>query len=218
MLSFAEENYLKAIYHLSEQTGESVSTNAIADTLNTKAASVTDMIKRLSGKGILSYQKYKGVQVSEKGRKAALQVIRKHRLWETFLVEKLKFNWDEVHDVAEQLEHIKSPLLIRRLDEFLAYPKYDPHGDPIPDENGEYKSKPQVPVSSCDVGRSVIVVSVQDDSPEFLQYLDKIGTYIGAKIRILDKVGFDGSMAVQIDNIKTVFISREVSENIWVTD
>ncbi len=218
MLSFAEENYLKAIYHLAEQSGDSVSTNAIADMLNTRAASVTDMIKRLSGKGILSYQKYKGVYVSEEGRKAALQVIRKHRLWETFLVEKLKFNWDEVHDVAEQLEHIKSPLLIKRLDEFLGYPKYDPHGDPIPDEHGEYKSKPQAPVSSCETGQSVIVVSVQDDSPAFLQYLDKIGTYIGARIKVLDKVEFDGSMEIQIDNKKTVFISREVSENIWVTD
>ncbi|TRX50679.1 metal-dependent transcriptional regulator [Fulvivirga sp. M361] len=218
MLSFAEENYLKAIYHLSEQSGDSVSTNAIAEILNTKAASVTDMIKRLSGKGILSYQKYKGVNVSESGRKAALQVIRKHRLWETFLVEKLKFNWDEVHDVAEQLEHIKSPLLIKRMDEFLGYPKYDPHGDPIPDEHGEFKAKPQVAISECEVNRSGIVVSVKDDSPEFLRYLDKIGAYLGAKVKVLDKVDFDGSMEIQIDNKKIVFISREVSENIWIAD
>ncbi len=218
MLSFAEENYLKAIYHLSEQSGQSVSTNAIAEELNTKAASVTDMIKRLSSKGVLSYQKYRGVQVSDEGKIAALQVIRKHRLWETFLVAKLKFNWDEVHVVAEQLEHIKSPLLIRRLDEFLGYPKFDPHGDPIPDENGEFKEKPQVALFNLNIDDTGIVVSVQDDSPAFLQYLDKIGIYIGAKIKVFDKVDFDGSMEIQIDNRKTVFISKQVSENIWLTD
>ncbi|MEM1408001.1 MAG: metal-dependent transcriptional regulator [Bacteroidota bacterium] len=218
MLSFAEENYLKAIYHLAEQSGQSVSTNAIADELNTKAASVTDMIKRLSSKGVLSYQKYRGVYVSEAGKIAALQVIRKHRLWETFLVAKLKFNWDEVHEVAEQLEHIKSPLLIKRLDEFLGHPKFDPHGDPIPDENGEYKEKPKTPLFELQIEQSGIVVTVQDDSPAFLQYLDKIGIYIGAKIKVVDKVEFDGSMEIQIDGRKTNFISKQVSENIWLTE
>ncbi|MEM9390603.1 MAG: metal-dependent transcriptional regulator [Bacteroidota bacterium] len=218
MLSFAEENYLKAIYHLAEQSGQSVSTNAIADELNTKAASVTDMIKRLSSKGVLSYQKYRGVYVSEAGKIAALQVIRKHRLWETFLVAKLKFNWDEVHEVAEQLEHIKSPLLIKRLDELLGHPKFDPHGDPIPDENGEYKEKPKTPLFELQIEQSGIVVTVQDDSPAFLQYLDKIGIYIGAKIKVVDKVEFDGSMEIQIDGRKTNFISKQVSENIWLTE
>lgn len=218
MLSFAEENYLKTIYHLSEETGGAVSTNAIADNLQTKAASVTDMIKKLSSKGVLSYQKYRGVNVSETGRKAALQVIRKHRLWETFLVDKLKFNWDEVHDVAEQLEHIKSPLLIKRLDEFLAYPKYDPHGDPIPDENGEFKVLSQQVLKDCELNQEGIIVAVKDASSSFLQYLDKIGAYIGAKVKILDKVTFDGSLEIRIDNKKTVFISKEVSENIWITD
>lgn len=218
MLSYAEENYLKAIYHLSEDSEGSVSTNAIADSLNTKAASVTDMIKKLSNKGVLSYQKYYGVTVSEEGRKAALQVIRKHRLWETFLVDKLKFNWDEVHEVAEQLEHINSTLLIKRLDEFLAYPKFDPHGDPIPDENGEFKAKPQILLNNLEAGKSGIIVTVKDSNNSFLQYLDKIGIYLGAKIRIMDKVEFDGSMEIQIDNKKIVFISKEVSENIWVTE
>ncbi len=218
MLSFAEENYLKAIYHLSGQMDGSVSTNAIADSLNTKAASVTDMIKKLSNKGVLSYQKYHGVQVSEAGRKAALQVIRKHRLWETFLVEKLKFNWDEVHEVAEQLEHIQSALLIKRLDEFLAYPKFDPHGDPIPDENGEFKTKPQVPLNRSEIGTSGIIVSVRDTSNTFLKYLDKIGIYIGAKVKVMDKVEFDDSLEIQLDNKKIIFISKEVSENIWITD
>lgn len=217
-LSFAEENYLKAIYHLSGDDGQAVSTNAIADTLNTKAASVTDMIKKLSNKGVISYQKYRGVKVSEEGQKAALQVVRKHRLWETFLVEKLKFNWDEVHEVAEQLEHIKSPLLIKRLDEFLGYPKYDPHGDPIPDEFGEFKAKPQVALGDCKIGHEGVVVAVKDASAPFLQYVDKIGAYIGAKIKVLDKVEFDSSLEILIDNKKTVFISKEVSENIWITE
>ncbi|MEM7108517.1 MAG: metal-dependent transcriptional regulator [Bacteroidota bacterium] len=218
MLSFAEENYLKTIYHLAEQSGESVSTNSIADELNTKAASVTDMIKRLSVKGILSYQKYKGVHVSEAGKMAALQVIRKHRLWETFLVAKLKFNWDEVHEVAEQLEHIRSPLLIRRLDELLGHPKFDPHGDPIPDENGRFNEKPKSPLLELEIERSGVVVAVQDDSPAFLQYLDKIGIYIGAKIKLVDRIDFDGSMEIQIDGRKTTFISKQVSENIWLTE
>ena len=218
MLTLAEENYLKAIYHLAEQSEQNVSTNAIAEELNTKAASVTDMIKRLSGKGILSYQKYRGVQVSETGKLAALRVIRKHRLWETFLVAKLKFNWDEVHEVAEQLEHIQSPLLIKRLDELLGHPKFDPHGDPIPDENGEFKEKEKRPLFELEIDSAGLVVTVQDDSPNFLQYLDKIGIYIGAKIRVTDKVEFDGSMEIQIDSKKTIFISKQVSENIWVSD
>ncbi|HNP16789.1 MAG TPA: metal-dependent transcriptional regulator [Fulvivirga sp.] len=218
MLSFAEENYLKTIYHLSQETDSAVTTNAIADSLNTKAASVTDMIKKLSKKGVLSYQKYKGVQVSKTGEIAALQVIRKHRLWETFLVDKLKFNWDQVHEVAEQLEHINSDLLIQRLDEFLAYPKYDPHGDPIPDENGLFKSKPRVALDQCLDGQSGIIVAVKDSNSAFLKYLDKIGLYLGAKIKIIDKVEFDGSLEIQIDNKKSTFISKEVSENIWITE
>jgi DtxR family transcriptional regulator, Mn-dependent transcriptional regulator len=218
ILSFAEENYLKTIYHLSEGIEGTVSTNAIADSLNTKAASVTDMIKKLSRKGVLSYQKYRGVQVSEAGKKAALQVIRKHRLWETFLVDKLKFNWDEVHVVAEQLEHINSTLLIKRLDEFLAYPKFDPHGDPIPDENGEFKAKPQVVLNLCTNGQIGIIVAVKDSNPAFLKYLDKIGIYLGAKIKVLEKVEYDGSLEIQIDGKKTVFISKEVSENIWISE
>ncbi|UII26311.1 metal-dependent transcriptional regulator [Fulvivirga maritima] len=218
VLSFTEENYLKEIYHLFKESGTPVSTNAIAEVMNTKAASVTDMIKKLSAKEVVSYQRYRGVKISEKGQKAALQVIRKHRLWEAFLVDKLKFNWDEVHDVAEQLEHIKSPLLIKRLDEFLGYPKYDPHGDPIPDENGEFKAKPQMPLSAVKNGAEGIVVSVKDASASFLQYVDKMGIYIGAKMRVVEKIEFDGSLEILIDNKRTVFISKEVSENIWITE
>lgn len=218
MFSFAEENYLKAIYHLSKGGKQPVTTNAIADRLDTRAASVTDMIKKLSSKDLLSYRRYNGVNVSDKGRRAALQVIRKHRLWETFLVEKLGFNWDEVHEVAEQLEHIKSSLLISRLDEFLGYPKVDPHGDPIPDEHGEIKLKPKVQLSHAEPGKTATIVSVKDSSSAFLKYLDKIGAYLGAKIKVIERIEFDNSLEILIDNTHRVFISKEVSENIWISE
>lgn len=218
MLSFTEENYLKAIYHLSAGGDKEVSTNAIAEVLKTKPASVTDMIGKLSAKGVVTYVKYQGVNVSDAGKKYALKVIRKHRLWEVFLVEKMKFNWDEVHEVAEQLEHINSPLLIKRLDEFLGYPKYDPHGDPIPDESGEFKEKPQVPLNEMEEGDAGIIMAVNDSSSIFLKHLDKLGAYIGAKIKVITKEEFDGSMTILIDNKKQTFISQAVSVNILISE
>jgi DtxR family Mn-dependent transcriptional regulator len=217
-LSFTEENYLKSIYHLSEGGAHEVSTNAIADDLNTKAASVTDMIKKLSNKEVVFYKKYKGVNISPTGKIAALRVIRKHRLWEVFLVDKMKFNWDEVHEVAEQLEHIKSPLLIQRLDEFLGHPIIDPHGDPIPDENGEFKSKPQISLCDAQLHHEGILMSVKDTSTPFLQYLDKIGAYIGAHIKVMDRVVFDGSHEILLDNKRTLFVSKEVAQNILISE
>ena len=215
-LSFTEENYLKSIYHLSKGGANEVSTNLIANNLNTKAASATDMMKKLSDKGVVIYKKYKGVKVSETGKEMALGVIRKHRLWEVFLVEKLKFNWDEVHEVAEQLEHIKSPLLIQRLDEFLGYPKYDPHGDPIPDGSGNFTPKIQTPISKSEVNSEGIIVAVKNSSSPFLQYLDKIGVYIGAKVKVVDKIDFDGSNEILIDNKQKFSISKEVADNILI--
>jgi DtxR family Mn-dependent transcriptional regulator len=217
-LTYTEENYLKAIYHLSSGGEKTVSTNAVSDELNTKPASVSDMLKKLASKSVVHYEKYQGVNVTELGKTRALKVIRKHRLWEVFLVEKLKFSWDEVHEVAEHLEHIQSPLLIRRLDEFLNFPKYDPHGDPIPDENGELNQKPRIPLSELNVQDSGLVISVKDSSKTFLQYLDKLGLQLGAKIKVTDKVEYDQSMEVVIDNRRTVFISREVAENILIND
>ncbi len=217
-LSFAEENYLKAVYHLSKAGENDVSTNAIADEMRTKAASVSDMLRRLSEKELVIYKKYQGVKISESGKKSALQVIRKHRLWEVFLVEKLKFNWDQVHEIAEQLEHIKSPLLIKRLDEFLGHPKFDPHGDPIPDENGEFKEKPQIPLAEVNLNGDGIVVAVKDSNPLFLQHLDKIGIYLGAKTKIVDRVEFDGSMEILVDNKNKLFISKEIAQNVLVTN
>ena len=217
MLSFTEENYLKAIYRLSEGGLKAVLTNEIAESMSTKAASVTDMIKKLSNKNLISYEKYYGAKITRQGKSQALSVIRKHRLWETFLVEKLHFTWDEVHDVAEQLEHIQSPLLIEKLDEFLGYPTADPHGHPIPDKDGKIQQLTLIPLSALVVNKKGVIRSVKDGSPSFLQYLSKIGIYIGAKTVILDKIDFDGSLEVLIDNKNRVFISRDAGQNLLVS-
>jgi DtxR family Mn-dependent transcriptional regulator len=218
MLSYTEENYLKAIYKLSDSGAKAVLTSEIADTMNTKAASVTDMIKKLSNKNLISYEKYYGVKITKQGKAFALMVVRKHRLWETFLVQKLQFAWDEVHEVAEQLEHIQSNLLIEKLDEFLGYPTVDPHGHPIPDKTGKIQEVRHIPLSDCKNKRKTIVQSVKDGSPSFLQYLSKIGVYIGAKISILERVDFDGSLEVLIDDTKKAFISHQAAKNLLVTE
>jgi DtxR family Mn-dependent transcriptional regulator len=217
MLSFTEENYIKAIYKISQEGESTVSTNAIAEVMQTKAASVTDMLRRLHEKEIINYVKYRGVTLTETGQKTALQLVRKHRLWEVFLVDKLKFNWDEVHDVAEELEHITSELMIRRLDEFLGFPKYDPHGDPIPTESGEMAIKPQVLLSELKIGESGLVMGVKDSQPLFLQYLDKVGIYLGAKIKVTDKIEYDNSLEINLDNKKQLSVSSEVSKNIFIS-
>lgn len=217
MLSYTEENYLKAIFHLSAGDHKEVSTNELAAALNTRAASVTDMVKRLSRKGLIGYARYKGARATARGKTAALQVIRKHRLWETFLVDKLGFHWDEVHDIAEQLEHIQSTLLIERLDAFLGFPSADPHGDPIPDREGKIKIVQHVPLSEVRSDKVHFIQSVKNSSPSFLQYLDKIGIYLGARVKIVDRVDFDGSLELQVDK-KKCFLSREAAENILVNE
>lgn len=218
MLSFTEENYLKAIYRLSEGGMKAVMTNEIAESMSTKAASVTDMIKKLSNKNLIAYEKYYGARITRHGKSQALSVIRKHRLWETFLVEKLNFSWDEVHDVAEQLEHIQSPLLIEKLDEFLGFPTADPHGHPIPDKDGKITELRLITLADATLNRRVVVRSVKDGSPSFLQYLSKIGIYIGAKVTILERIEFDGSLEILIDNKNRVFISRDASQNLLVAE
>ena len=195
-----------------------MSTNAIADAIHTKPASVSDMIQKLDRKGVIEYTKYQGVKVTDIGKKAALKVIRKHRLWEVFLVDQLNFHWDEVHEVAEQLEHIKSPLLIERLDAFLGHPRVDPHGDPIPDAEGVIRAKPQKPLQELSPGSEGVVRAVKDSSPAFLQHLDKLGAYLGANVKVVDKVSFDSSMEIAIDQSKSIFISKEVAQNILVEE
>ena len=218
MLSFAEENYLKAVFHLSDNGKQNVSTNELADAMQTKPASVSDMIKKLAAKELLQHEKYRGVYITDAGKREALKVVRKHRLWEVFLVEKLHFNWDEVHEVAEQLEHIKSPLLVERLDKFLGFPKYDPHGDPIPNAQGEYNPKPKLQLSELSIGTQALIVAVKDSSPLFLQYLDKIGVHIGAGVRLLDRVAYDGSVQIRVNNSQELFVSREAADNLMVTE
>lgn len=215
MFSFSEENYLKAIFHLERKYQEGVSTNALAEEMETKASSVTDMIKKLSDKNLVIYKKYQGVKLSQNGRATAVEVIRKHRLWEYFLVEKLHFNWDEVHDVAEQLEHIKSEKLIAELDKFLGFPKRDPHGDPIPDAEGNFAVSNKMLLAELDMGEQGICVGVKDSSAEFLQYLDKNKISLGKEIKVLEKEAFDGSMLIKIEK-EELGISQLISTNLYI--
>jgi DtxR family Mn-dependent transcriptional regulator len=215
-LSLTEENYLKAIYHLSQGGNKSVTTNDLAQEMSTKAASVTDMIKKLSLKDLINHERYYGVKITMKGKLQALQVIRKHRLWETFLVQKLSFTWDEVHEVAEQLEHIQSAHLIDKLDEYLGFPKVDPHGDPIPDQHGKLKSEPQVSLDKVKPGVKGVIACVRDSDPDLLKYLDKIGATPGKKIEVIGKEEYDESLEISIEK-KKLFVSREVSKNIMVS-
>ena len=217
ILSHSEENYLKEIFHLSGKEKVKVSTNALAERLSTKASSITDMLQKLKAKKLVAYQKYKGCQLTEKGEQIALQIIRKHRLWETFLVNKLDFGWDEVHDVAEQLEHIRSLKLIDSIDQFLNFPKFDPHGDPIPDKDGNINyQESKIKLSESSVKTLVEVVSVNEESLALLKYLDEIGLKIGSEIAVYSRVSFDGSIAVEIDNKQEISLSKKISENIGV--
>ena len=215
MVTLSEENYLKAIYHLGKQGSLAVSTNAIAEQMETKASSVTDMIKKLADKNLANYVKYQGVSLTKDGRLAAAMVVRKHRLWEVLLVEKLNFSWDEVHDVAEQLEHIKSEKLINELDAFLNYPKEDPHGDPIPDKDGHIKKTEKILLAKVDVNTSCICVGVKNSSKEFLQYLDKIKMALGSHIEVIDKEPFDQSMIIKINN-QELNVSAITANNLYV--
>ena len=218
MLSYTEENYIKAIYHLSDNEGEGALTNTISEALATKPASVTDMLKKLANKELVNYKKYQGVTLTKTGRAHALMVIRKHRLWEVFLVEKLKFNWDEVHDIAEQLEHIQSTHLIEKLDEFLGFPVYDPHGDPIPSEEGKLIRKKTALLSEVKDGFTGEVANLKETSTSFLKYLDKIGIKIGSKVSVNSIIEFDSSMEISIDQKKLrLNISNDVAKNIFVT-
>ena len=215
MFTLSEENYLKTIYHLSIHSEKGVSTNAIAKMIDAKASSVTDMIKKLAEKKILFYQKYQGVLLTDLGKRAASEIVRKHRLWEVFLVEKLNFQWDEVHDVAEQLEHIKSPKLINEIDALLGFPKHDPHGDPIPDKDGKiYQSKKDL-LASLAVNESGICVGVNDSSAKFLQFLDKQEIALGKKIKVIEKEAFDDSMIIKV-NKKTLTVSNKTANNLYI--
>lgn len=216
-LTYTEENYLKAIYYLSEGKSEGVSTNGIADRLQTKASSVTDMLRKLSDKKLVNYEKYQGVALTREGKKIALSTIRKHRLWEVFLVEKLQFGWDEVHEVAEQLEHIQSTKLIDSLDEFLDYPEFDPHGDPIPDKNGKFaKREESFELNNAVEGDKLLITGVNDTSSSFLVFLQQQGLTLGVGLRICEIFSFDRSMVIELKDKRKITLSNLVTRNILV--
>lgn len=209
-----EENYLKCILRESKP-GTLVSTNAIANSLGTSPASVTDMVKKLEKKGLVDYTRYKGVTLTPDGRKIALRIIRKHRLWEVFLVQKLNFSWDNVHEVAEQLEHIESPELIKALDTFLNYPKFDPHGDPIPSETGEIVQRNTLPLGEVPVGQLVRIAGVKRSDQDFLQYLDRVGLTINQLVCVKEQLPFDQSVQLERDGQRMV-VSGMVANNLLV--
>lgn len=214
-LSQSEENYLKAIYSIYIATGKSVNTNHIALELNTKASSVTDMIKKLSEKKLVEHKKYKGATLTSLGEDFAIKTLRSHRLWECFLVDTLNFNWDEVHEMAEQLEHIKSSQLVDRLDQFLGFPTLDPHGEPIPDKNGVIKHHKNIMLSSIKTEATCIVIGVKDTSSSFLKFLDSSNIKLGQEIKVIFVEEFDQSMLIQIGG-KKISISHQISKNLYV--
>ena len=216
METLTEENYLKTIFKLSLSEDKLVGTNAIAEEMNTKSASVTDMVKRLAGKKLLYYTPYKGVKLTDKGKKKALLVVRKHRLWEVFLVDILKFKWDEVHHIAEELEHVNSTEMFDRLDKFLGRPKFDPHGDPIPDSDGKFSLNDLIPLSDLKLNGKATILGVVDHSKHFLQYLEKIKLKLGNKVVLVEKHHFDNSIDVKINNKKSIHISNKIARNILV--
>ena len=216
--SVSKENYLKTIFHLQSEN-EIVTTNELASALQTKPASITDMLKKLKKQKLLDYERYKGFKLNNEGKKVALQIIRKHRLWEYFLVNKLQFGWNEVHEMAEELEHFSSKKLIDRLDTFLNYPKSDPHGDPIPDINGKFnRQKKQMSLLKLALNKPAIVLAISPQTTEILELLQHKNILIGSKIAIKKKFSFDDSLEVKVNNKSTVTISATVAKNILVND
>lgn len=217
MTSFTEENYLKALFHIASEKKNSieVGTNELAAYLNVKPSSVNSMLKKLKEKELISYEKYGKITLSVQGKAKAVSVIRKHRLWETFLYEKLDFTWDEVHEIAEELEHISSEKLVERLDKFLSYPQFDPHGDPIPNNKGEFKMMDRKTLFECKVGSKCKMVAVRDNSAVFLKYVVSIGLGLDNEIEIISSNEFDSSRNILV-NGKEVTVSQKFAENIYI--
>lgn len=213
--SVSEENYIKSIYHLQQQTA-TVTTNSLANELHTKPASVTDMLKKLQTKKLVEYEKYRGFKLNATGNKLALNIVRRHRLWEFFLVNKLGFEWDKVHDIAEELEHVSSTELIQRLDSFLNFPQTDPHGDPIPDTNGKIAVIKQLSLAEIAIKKNVIVSSVGNQSPEMLEMLKHCHIAIGTSLKVNKHFAFDGSVEIKVSQQAPCIISGQVATNIFV--
>ena len=216
-ISVSKEDHLKAIFHLQQEHGI-VTTNALAASLGTRAASVTDMLKKLKEQKLVNYERYKGFKLNNEGKKAAVQIIRKHRLWEYFLVKKLQFGWDEVHDIAEELEHISSRKLIDRLDAFLGHPDTDPHGDPIPDSQGRFQMQRQVTLSELPLNKMVQVSGIASQTTEMLELLQYNHIGLGTRLEIRKKFPFDDSLEVKVRNRPPVTLSAQVAKNVLVND
>lgn len=219
MLSYTEENYLKALLKLSFQNEDKpeAGTNEMAAHLGVKPATATDMLKKLKEKELVNYKKYGKILLTDSGKQQAIAILRKHRLWETFLYEKLDFSWDEVHEVAEQLEHIQSNKLVDKLEEFLGFPEFDPHGDPIPKANGDMPKVEKILLSEVQEGEVCWVVAVKDTSTVFLQYLEKLEITIGTPIKVLERIDFDGSMSIQISDQEARNVSMKFAESLFIT-
>ena len=213
--SISEENYIKAIYRL-QGTGGTVTTNALAHELHTKPASITDMMKKLKIKKLLHYQPYQGFHLTQEGNRVALGIIRRHRLWEFFLAEKLKFTWDEVHEVAEELEHVSNKKLIDKLDEFLGFPRVDPHGDPIPDANGKIEVTKNINLSDLPLHQPATVSNVSDQSSAILELLEHKKIQIGTRLEVKKKFGYDESLEIKIGRSPAINISKQLALNIFV--
>lgn len=215
MLSRSEEDHLKAVFALL-QDDDAALTKDIAARLRTKASSVTDMLKRLADKGLLKHEPYHGVKLTAKGRTHALQLVRRHRLWETFLVQRLGFKWDEVHEVAEQLEHVADTKLTDRLDEYLGHPGFDPHGDPIPDSHGRIRTRKTQRLRACRNGDVVRIAAVSETTDGLLRLLDAKGLRIGSQLTVLEVHAFDGSMDIKPKNGAAFSLSKDVSSHLQV--
>ncbi len=218
MHTLSEENYLKAIYNLDKQGLTKITPTAISESLGNNPASVVDMLKKLVEKKLLQYEKSKGVKLTHTGQNVAISIVRKHRLWEAFLLEKLGYGWDEVHDIAEQLEHVYHPELADRLDKYLGFPQYDPHGDPIPKANGESAVSYKTLLAEIDENKKCRVVAVKDTSTPFLQYLRKLNIGIGTSISVIEKIPFDGSLTISINNELQQTVSRLFADNLLVEE
>ena len=217
MLSIAEENYLKALLRISTEENGEAGTNSLATRLQVKPATVTDMLKKLREKSLVDYKRYGKIRLTNQGRIKATEILRKHRLWETFLYEKLDFTWDEVHEVAEQLEHIQSEKLIDSLDAFLGHPEYDPHGDHIPSAGGMYKPEKRLLLSALKEGQQCQMAAVKNNDPEFLQHISELGFGIQATIKLVKRMHFDESLNVLVNGAE-VHISKKIADHIFVNE
>ncbi|RFZ82805.1 metal-dependent transcriptional regulator [Mucilaginibacter terrenus] len=216
MITLSEENYLKCIYRLWLDKGQKITPTAIAESLGNNPASVVDMIRKLTDKQLISYDKKKGVELTAQGQKDATLIVRRHRLWEVFLLEKLGYHWDEIHDIAEELEHIKDASLADRLDKFLGFPEYDPHGDPIPKANGKMAKRYSVTLTDMKTGTTCRVAAVKDTTSAFLQYLQKLNINIGTRIQLVEKIAYDSSLVISVNDGEPATVSKKFGENILI--